>query len=198
MQGDAYQRRVLAWQSASVLWILVKFTIVALLIITPFRFFVAQPFIVAGASMVPTIDAHEYLVIDELSYRFHKPERGDVVIFRYPLDPDLFFVKRVVGLPGERVSVKDGGVVIGGGDDVLILAEPYVSSQTKGDMAPVQLGAHEYFVLGDNREESADSRVWGPLADRYIVGRALMRVFPFNEATLFPGKHFFPGESHEE
>lgn len=176
---------------------LLKFTILALLIITPFRFFIAQPFIVSGASMEPTIDPHEYLIIDQLTYRFEKPERGDVIIFRYPLDPALFFVKRVIGLPGERVDIENGSVTISSDTDgANILTEPYAKEgQTigkKGDS--IVLDDDEYFVLGDNRKESSDSRTWGPVQEHYIVGRALARLFPFAEAQLFPGAYSFPRE----
>lgn len=176
---------------------LLKFTILALLIITPFRFFVAQPFIVSGASMEPTIDPHEYLVIDQLTYRFEKPARGDVIIFRYPLDPALFFVKRVIGLPGERVDIENGSVTISSDTGAThILTEPYAKEgQTigrKGDT--IVLDDDEYFVLGDNRKESSDSRTWGPVQEHYIVGRALARIFPITEAQLFPGAYSFTDE----
>jgi signal peptidase I len=170
---------------------LVKFVFIALLIITPFRFYVAQPFIVSGASMIPTLHQGEYLVIDELSYRFDTPKRGDVVIFRYPLDPAIFFIKRVVGLPGERVEVKSGIVFIQGPGDSLgaRLDEPYRTSlkDNHADIS-IKLDEHEYFMLGDNRDASSDSRTWGPVHDRFIVGRAFMRLFPFSKAEMLPGK----------
>ncbi len=170
-----------------------KFALIALLIATPFRFFVAQPFIVSGASMTPTLDQGEYLVIDEITYRFEKPQRGDIVIFRYPLDTDIFFIKRVVGLPGESLEIKDGLVSIqaSSGEEITLM-EPYRSSDAKEARATsIQLAADEYFVLGDNRGASADSRVWGPLQDRYIVGRAFARLLPLDSMSLFPGKYSF-------
>lgn len=171
-----------------------KFAFVALLIITPFRFFVAQPFIVSGASMAPTFESKEYLVIDELSYRFEKPQRGDVVIFRYPLEPTTYFIKRVIGLPTETVVIENGRVSIipQYETEPIPLAEPYLSSATSPrDNNVTKLGDDEYFVLGDNRRASSDSRVWGPLPEKYIVGRALVRVLPLGEVEFFPGEYKF-------
>lgn len=175
---------------------LLKFVIIALLIITPFRFFVAQPFIVSGASMKPTIDPHEYLVIDQLTYRFEKPARGDVIIFRYPLDPALYFVKRIIGLPGERIDIENGSVRIWSAEGVeRILSEPYArEGGAIGRRDSITLDTDEYFVLGDNRAESSDSRTWGPVQESYIVGRALARLFPLSEAGILPGAFSFPLE----
>jgi signal peptidase I len=168
---------------------------VAFLIITPFRFFVAQPFIVSGASMEPTLDKGEYLVIDELSYRFEKPARGDVVIFRYPLDPDIFFVKRLIGLPGETIKIREGDVYVVSDGAEIMLAEPYVPVALKtNESLLTTLGPNEYFVLGDNREASTDSRVWGPVRGEHIIGRAFLRLFPFNEMHMLPGEHSFAVE----
>lgn len=170
---------------------IVKFTILALLIVTPFRFFVAQPFIVSGASMEPTFDPREYLVIDELSYRFEKPQRGDVVIFRYPQDPSTFFIKRIVAMPGETISFTRGEMRIRAADGTEVaLEEPYTqgSMRTTPDQETT-LHDDEYFVLGDNRSASSDSRVWGPLQEKYIIGRAYARLFPFTEISILPGEY---------
>lgn len=170
---------------------LIKFTIIAFLIITPFRFFVLQPFIVSGASMEPALEAHEYLVIDRISYRFEEPQRGDVAIFRYPLDPAFYFIKRIVGLPGEIVRMDAGEVFITDTSGIeKKLDEPYrVLGSASHDTFSITLSEEEYFMLGDNRDESSDSRKWGPLSRRFIVGRALTRLFPFTEAELFPGEY---------
>lgn len=149
--------------------------------------------------MEPTLEAHEYLVIDQLTYRFNKPARGDVVIFRYPMDPSVFFIKRVIGLPGETVEMHNGLVTITSKDALhrVVLAEPYASETVRGESAAITLEDDEYFVLGDNREESSDSRTWGPLHERYIVGRALVRLFPFTDMSMFPGKYVFSNEGFE-
>src|SRR6185503_8939981 len=117
---------------------------------TPIRLFIAQPFLVAGPSMIPTFTKHEYLVIDKLTYRTSSPQRGDVIIFRYPLDTDIFFLKRVIGLPGERVEITDGKVTIMRGSEVTVLDEPYAVGKTS-DAKAVTLNKDEYFVMGDNR-----------------------------------------------
>lgn len=177
----------------SPLFLLLKFTLIALVIIVPIRYFVARPLIVSGVSMEPNVNKHEYLVVDELTYRFEKPKRGDVVIFRYPLDPDIFYIKRIIGLPGERVRIEEGRVTITNPQGIEhILEEPYVALANADHVSSaVKLTDTEYFVLGDNRQESSDSRTWGPLAERYIMGRALMRLFPFSAITTFPASYSF-------
>lgn len=169
-----------------------KCAAVAFLIVVPFRFFIAQPFLVSGASMEPTLDKGDYLVIDQLTYRLEKPARGDVVIFRYPLDTDVYFVKRVIGLPGEKVEIRDGTVMVTTKGESIALEEPYRSSDAEDkDPTSISLADDEYFVLGDNRGASADSRVWGPLQDRYIVGRALVRLLPLADMEFLPGHYEF-------
>lgn len=178
-----------------VVWEILKFSVIALLIVLPVRYFIAQPFVVSGTSMVPTFNASDYLVIDEVTYRFYEPQRGDVIIFRYPLDPSTFFVKRVIGLPYETVEVSDGTITIVSADKAerFVLKEPYVvaSENTHRWSETVTLGAGEYYVLGDNRDVSADSRVWGPLPERYIMGRAFAQLMPITQIQLFPGKYEF-------
>ncbi len=163
---------------------------ISLAIIIPVRYFLIQPFYVKGASMESTFHDHEYLIIDEISYRFHPIVRGDVVVFRYPLDPQEYFIKRVIGLPGESVQIKDGQVIIyneqnpGG----LVLKENYldVSAPTySNNDNKVALGADEYFVLGDNRTASKDSRAFGPVNRSFITGHVWLRGWPFNRAAIF-------------
>lgn len=169
----------------------VKFTIIACLIVIPFRLFIAQPFIVSGASMVPTIHSKDYLVTDMVTYRVREPERGDVIVFRYPFDPSLFFVKRVIGLPGETVHIEDGIVHVRSidGQDTL-LEEPYIQNANKShESVSATLAEGEFFVLGDNRSGSSDSRVWGPLQEKFILGRAIMRLYPLDAIEILPG-HF--------
>jgi len=162
----------------------------ALLIVLPIRLFVINPFIVSGASMVPVFENGEYLIIDQITYRFEEPKRGDVIVFRYPKDPSKFFIKRIIGLPGESVEVKNGtpSVKNPGGDKFTVLEEPFIKNKSS-DNGTYALGENEYFVMGDNRISSSDSRVWGTLDRKFIVGRALLRLFPVTEASLFPGKY---------
>jgi len=167
---------------------LLKFVLVAAAIVVPLRLFVAQPFIVSGASMDPTFHNREYLIVDELTYRLSPPQRGDVVIFRYPKDPTQYFIKRIIGLPGETVMVKDGAVEVRTKDGTTIkLDESYVVNKGNGADASYSVGDDSYFVMGDNRPESSDSRIWGLLPAKNIVGRAFVRLLPLSRITLLPG-----------
>lgn len=175
------------------IWELIRFAIIALLIVVPIRVFIAQPFIVSGSSMVPTFTNRDYLIVDEISYRFEEPKRGDVIVFRYPKDPSKFFIKRVIGLPGETVSINSGTVTIKNttNPDGFTLDEPYIKSTTEQGIAPTTLGDGEFFVMGDNRNASSDSRSWGLLPEKNIVGRALVRLVPVAHAGIMPGDYDF-------
>ena len=164
---------------------LIKLVLLSLLIVVPFRLYIAQPFIVDGASMDPTFETGDYLIVDEISYRFKTPERGSVLIFKYPRDPRKSFIKRVIGLPEETVSISDGQVTITNtqNPEGFVLDEPYVKLNKQESLNYV-LGTGEYFVMGDNRIGSADSRIWGPVPEVNIVGRPIIRFLP---PTLFPG-----------
>ena len=168
---------------------LVEIVVISLAIILPIRYFLIQPSYVKGASMEPTFDDHEYLIIDELSYRFRTPSRGEVVVFRYPLDPRQYFIKRIVGLPGETVRVSANSVVIVNDEhpDGFALDESYLGpgTVTHGDKT-VKLSDDEYFVMGDNRSASLDSRTFGPLPLRDIVGRVWIRGWPLDRVAVFP------------
>lgn|SRR3989338_4036871 len=168
---------------------IVELIILALVIVLPIRLFIVNPFIVSGSSMVPTFHNGEYLIIDQLTYRFNAPERGDVVIFHYPKDTSKFFIKRILGLPGEKVGIRNGIVSIekAGEKKLTTLIEDYIKNKST-DSGDYVLGNEEYFVMGDNRISSSDSRVWGALDKKYIVGRALLRLLPITEVSLFPGK----------
>ncbi len=162
--------------------------ILAVLIVVPIRVFVAQPFVVEGLSMFPTFNDKDYLIVDELSYRFENPARGDVIIFRYPGNPSIFYIKRVIGLPGESVAIDHGIVTITKTDGTKeTLSEPYVVAEDATYTLKAALGADQYFVMGDNRPKSSDSRVWGPLPKNDIIGRAFFRVYPFPHAGVMPG-----------
>lgn len=164
---------------------LMKLVVIAVVIVIPFRLFIAQPFIVDGASMDPTFKNSQYLIVDELTYHFNTPERGSVLIFKYPRDPKKFFIKRVIGLPNEQVTINNGEVTIVNAEnpDGLKLIEPYII-YAKEDSHSVKLGENEYFVMGDNRAGSSDSRFWGPVPEKNIVGRPIFRVWPL---SFWPG-----------
>jgi len=168
---------------------LIEIVVISLAIILPIRYFLIQPFYVKGASMEPSFDDHEYLIIDELSYRFRGPERGEVVVFRYPLDPRQYFIKRIVGLPGETVRVSDSKIIVTNAehpDGFVVDESAYLSPDvvTFGDKT-IHLASDEYFVMGDNRTASLDSRTFGPLPYKHIVGRVWIRGWPIARATVF-------------
>jgi signal peptidase I len=166
-----------------------KFLLIITAIVLPIRFYVAQPFVVSGESMFPTFKNGQYLIVDQLSYNLGKPSRGDVAIFKFPEDTSKFFIKRVVGLPGETIEVKGEEVYITpkGSSEKIKLDEPYVELQREVYETKV-LGETEYFVMGDNRLQSYDSRFWGPLDEKYLVGRALIRLLPVSNINYLPGK----------
>ncbi len=166
---------------------LVQVFAISLAIIIPVRYFLVQPFYVKGASMEPNFFDHEYLVIDELSYRFHTPERGQVVVLRYPNDEKQYFIKRVIGLPGETVEISGGQVKIynnahPNGD---LLDEKMYLDQDTGTTRTVTLKSDEYFVMGDNRGASLDSRYFGPVKKDLIIGRVWLRGWPLDRWKVF-------------
>lgn len=175
---------------AGFFWELIKVFLLAMAIIVPVRYFLVQPFFVRGASMEPNFTDGEYLVIDELSYRLREPRRGEVVVFQYPGNPSQFFIKRLVGLPGETVEVGQGQVLIRNSvysQGVLLDEAQYLSGGVRtGGTLSVTLGEDEYFVLGDNRSSSSDSRSWGVLLGEAIVGRAWLRAFPVDRLGVIP------------
>ncbi len=152
------------------------------IIVLPVRFFLFEPFFVLGDSMLPNYENYDYLLIEKVSYRFHQPQREDVIIFRPPVNPHVYYIKRVIGLPGEIVKIVSGQVtIVDKSGHALKLSEPYLGRQfTPGDYE-FSLNQGEFFVLGDNRGESYDSRRWGPVSQGAIVGRVLVRVVPLRE-----------------
>ncbi len=138
--------------------------------------------------MEPNFKNGEYLIVDELSYRFHEPKRGEVIVFKYPLKPSEYFIKRVIGLPGETIKIENGKVVI---KDVatnkpVLLEEEYLSKslRTSPDLN-VTLASGQYFVLGDNRPRSSDSRIWGLLPKENITGKVFLRLWPIARAAVY-------------
>ncbi len=167
---------------------LVQVVLVSLAIIIPIRYFLVQPFYVKGASMEPSFYDHEYLIIDEISYRLKSPGRGDIVVFRYPLDPNQFFIKRVVGLPGERVRVSGGQITIINAENpegITLDESGYLGNLFTSGEKTVTLKADEYFLLGDNRNASLDSRIFGPVKNKLIIGRVWLRGWPLNRLASF-------------
>lgn len=169
---------------------IIKFTFFTLIIVAPFRLYIAQPFIVSGASMDPTFADGEYLIVDQISRRLEDPKRESVVIFKYPMDPTKYFIKRIIGLPGETVEINNGVVTIFNNTNPkgFTLNEPYIADvNKKDDDFKIKLSENEFFVLGDNRLGSLDSRAWGPVPERLIIGRPVVRLLPTNRLDVLPG-----------
>ena len=167
---------------------LIEVLAISLVIIIPIRYFLIQPFYVKGASMEPNFFDHEYLIIDEISYRLHQPVRGEIVVFRYPKDPSQFFIKRVIGLPGETVEVAGGKVKIYNDSHPngwALDETSYLDQDFTAATQTVTLKSGEYYLMGDNRSASLDSRIFGPVHGSAIVGRVWLRGYPLDR-----WKHF--------
>ncbi|MDB5254832.1 MAG: signal peptidase signal peptidase [Candidatus Nomurabacteria bacterium] len=156
--------------------------------------FIIRPFIVSGTSMDPIIQNGQYLIIDEVSYHIHEPERGDVIVFKAPPEPTKYYIKRIIGLPGDTVHLKDGKITITNAANPkgFTLSEPYLKHLSNDDGTFVVTPGN-YFVMGDNRTGSYDSRSWGMLPEANIRGRALLRLLPVTTISVLPGK-----ESYEQ
>ncbi|MFA6000110.1 MAG: signal peptidase I [Candidatus Paceibacterota bacterium] len=175
------------WQSSREL---IFFALLSLAIVAPIRIFIAQPFIVSGSSMYPTFSNNDYLIVDEISYRLGEPERYDVVIFHYPVDTSKFFIKRIIGLPGETVDIKGKDVTIQNNENPngFKLDQSFINNEMNSTKHYV-LKDDEYFVLGDNRNASSDSRVWGAVPKKLLIGKAFVRLYPFNKIDFKPGDY---------
>ncbi len=177
-------------EARSFLTEVVKTIIISLAIVLPIRYFLIQPFFVSGASMEPNFHNGEYLIIDEISYRFNSVARGDVIVFKYPYGANKdYYIKRVVGLPGEKVEIKNGEVRIynGGNPEGFVLDESkYLPAELKTAGEKIwEVQKDEFFVMGDNRSASYDSRSWGLLKKNYVVGRTWVRAWPFDKFNVF-------------
>jgi len=169
---------------------LVKIIIIAAVIVIPIKYYIFKPVIVSGLSMYPTFAPNDYLIVDEISYRFNQPERGDVVVFNASFIPGYkgeSFIKRIIGLPGETVNIKDGKVEIIKDGKTTVLDEIYLPENLKTygsslsgvfTLLPeeVTLKNNEYFVLGDNRPNSFDSRSWGVVPSKDVIGKAFIKI----------------------
>jgi len=163
-----------------------KIIIISLIIILPVRYYLVQPFYVKGQSMEPNFHDNEYLIINEIGYRLNLPERGDIIVFKYPKNPSEFYIKRIIGLPGEKIEIKDNKIYI----NDLILNETYLIENTSGSIN-INLQEDEYFVLGDNRDASSDSRSWGILDKSLIIGRVWLRLLPLSKIDKFNAPSYY-------
>ncbi len=188
--NDSTPRHGISDELTTFVWETIKVILLSLAIILPIRYYLVQPFFVKGQSMESNFQDKDYILVDKLGYRLTPPQRGDVIVFRYPLQPSEYFIKRIIGLPGETVEVKNNKVIISNSNNPqgFVLDEKwYLDSfqETRGALR-VQLGDTEYFVLGDNRLHSSDSRIWGPLDISFISGRAWLRLWPLNQILHIP------------
>jgi len=167
----------------NLVWEILKSVAGIAAIVIIIRFFIFQPFFVVGSSMEPNFHQGEYLLVNQIKYRLGSPQRGEVVVFKYPRDRSRNYIKRIVALPNETIEVKNGFVKIYNNENSggFILKEPYLlkNGATLGNIKE-KLASDEYFVLGDNREPnlSSDSREWGSLPRHDIIGKAWLRLWP--------------------
>lgn len=163
-------------------WEILEVVLIAAVTVFLIRAFVVQPFLVSGSSMFATFIDGDYVLVDELTYRFKEPDRGDVVVFRYPYNPKLFYIKRIIGLPGDQIVVQNGKYFVNGHE----ITEPYLQEGlvTSGRV-DVSIGEGQMFVSGDNRPNSYDSRSFGPASLENIIGLVRVRLLPFAEAKVF-------------
>lgn len=181
----------------SFVWEVLRMVAFSLIIILPIRYFVVQPFFVKGSSMIPNFHNQEYILVDRWTYHFGRPERGDVIVFRYPGNPKEFYIKRILGLPGESIIVGDNAVVVFNErfPDGFSVAEQtylpatnptYCGNNTTFCGRKVEIKENEYYVMGDNREHSSDSRAFGPVNKSFIAGLAWLRLWPLDEISSVP------------
>ena len=193
-------------QTKSLIKEVLSVVIISLIVVIPIRMYIAQPFVVSGQSMDKTLANGNYLIIDEISYKFQSPQRGYVIVFKVPeealaisnysLDRKMFFIKRIIGLPHETVEINGDSVKIFNEKNPkgVTLNEPYafidkLSPYFKDIKKTLTLKSDEYFVMGDNRHNSSDSRFWGSLKKENIKGKTFLRLWPFNKITITPGTY---------
>ncbi|NCU41558.1 MAG: signal peptidase I [Candidatus Moranbacteria bacterium] len=192
-----------AYGVGSFLLEIIKVFFLAFIIIVPVRMFIFQPFFVQGSSMEPNFHDGEYLLVNEWGYKhteigfssnpfltvdsFRELKRGDVVVFRYPKNPSVFYVKRIIGLPGEKILFKEGRIEIiekGGVNRFFLDESEYLPKTTiTKNIESTSLSDDEYFVMGDNRLHSNDSRAWGPVNKFFIIGKVAFRMWPFDKLS---------------
>ena len=176
------------------IWEIVEVFLIAIIAVAAIKYFLIQPFIVNGASMEPNFSDGNYLLIDEISYRLADPQRGDVVVFRAPTNQSIYYIKRVIGLPGEKIEITSDKVIITNKEhpNGAELQEPYLESALSPNpfgTIVMTLKDSEYFVMGDNRSNSLDSRRWGPLVRSDIVGAVRLRLWPVSQLSFLVNRY---------
>ncbi|HOX40642.1 MAG TPA: signal peptidase I [bacterium] len=170
---------------------LIKTGLIVFILAFALRYFVIQPYIVEGESMMPNYYNREYLLAEKVSYLIGEPKRGDVTIFKYPKNPSVSYIKRIIGLPGETIKISNNQVIVVNKENPTgkILNESYIPKENRtntyeGNSFEKTLNENEYFVLGDNREHSSDSREWGVLPKTNISGRAWVTLYPTDRISI--------------
>lgn len=163
------------------------FVALVVFVVLPIKAYIAKPFVVSGDSMYPNIKNGDYLIVDQVTPKLKGLKRGDVVVFKYPNNPSEFFIKRVIGLPGETITINGQVVTVKSGDKKFSLSEPFIELQGNNQQTQT-LGENEYWVMGDNRLQSKDSRSWGPLDKSFVIGTPIVRLFPLNKIDILPAK----------
>jgi signal peptidase I len=149
--------------------------IIAVVLAVAIRFFLFEPFMIPTGSMEPTLQPDDRIIVNKFTYRFHEPQRGDIIVFKYPLDPKVIYIKRLIAFAGETVEIKNGEMLINGKR----IPEQYLPQGIKAyDYGPQTVPEHSFFVLGDNRNNSQDSRYWGALPDKNVLGKAIILFWP--------------------
>lgn len=175
------------------IWEMSKVLAFALITVLVVRTYLFKPFSVLGASMEPNFENKQYLIVDELTFRFQAPKRGEVIVFRPPNNPKDFYLKRIIGLPGERIKIEEGKVTIFNSShpDGVVLDEAYLPDDlvTLG-VENMTVPDNHYFVMGDNRPNSLDSRRFGTIDKSAIIGRAWIRGLPFSKAGFISIPNF--------
>jgi len=190
MQTENFnEKEVIDKKKGSFIKDVISVVLLVVFVVIPIRVFIAQPFIVYGESMSPTFENGDYLIVDQISYRINPPQRFQVIIFKYPNDETKFFIKRIIGLPNETVEISGSDVFIKNAEhpEGFRLDEKYVLNTSINNITK-KLGETEYFVMGDNRSASSDSRIWGPLDRHFIVGRTFLQLFPITRVGLLLNK----------
>lgn len=185
-QKEITQKKGMNWRG--VIKELITIVIIVFGIVIPFRAYVAEPYLVDGRSMDPTFETGDYLIVDKISNQAKHPERNSVVVFKYPNDTSKNFIKRIIGLPGETIIVNNNTVKIINSEnpDGFLINQSYVEHESVLNVEK-KLGEDEYFVMGDNRKDSYDSRYWGPLKREFILGKPIIQLLPISNISVMPG-----------
>ncbi len=172
-----------------------KTVIIALVAVLFIRTFITKPFLVNGSSMEPNFYNGDYLLIDEVTYRLKPPARGEVIVFKYPGNPKSFYIKRIIGLPGEKIVIRNGVISATKDNEKILIKEDYTVPLRTLSTFEAELKDNEYFVMGDNRNFSFDSRNWGPLQSNKIIGLVRLRLWPLTKIMFFDAPDYEPKDN---